>query len=146
MSMSPDRRFLPWALALVFLAGCSSSSLSRIDSNRAEYESWPIEVQEAVLNQRAVKGMTPEMVTMAMGKPSTVEMRGGKNGEEEVWIYKKGSGLGGMPPIDVGTGTSIGGVGVYTSKTIGGGGSMVRDQDEVVFSNGVVARTDVGAR
>ncbi len=101
------------------------------------------------MNKRAVKGMTEEQVTMAMGKPSAVEHRTGKAGDdEEVWIYKSGGGLlgGGGPSIDVGTGTSIGGVGIYASKNVASGGQRMSNQDEVVFTNGVVTSTDIGAR
>jgi hypothetical protein len=143
------RRILPLlALSGALLSGCTSSSLSRIDDNRAVYESWPIEVQEAVLNKRAMKGMTPEQVTMAMGKPSSVDRRSGRDGgDDEVWIYQKGGGLGsGLGPIEVGTGTSIGGVGIYTSKTVGTGRASLNDRDEVIFTNGVVSSTDLSPR
>ena len=66
--------------------------MSRIDSNRAAYETWPIEMKEAVLNGTAVKGMTPEMVEMALGKPTRVDTRSGSNADDEVWVYSKGSG------------------------------------------------------
>lgn len=134
---------LAGAIAALLLNACSSSPMSRIDSNRAKYESWPLEVQEAVLNGRARKGMTAEQVEMAMGKPSEVVSRGAKAGEDEIWIYRKGGGLGsgllGNTGISVGGGT--GGVGVGT--TVGGGGRRASaEEQEVVFGNGVVVRSD----
>ena len=129
------------------LPACSSSPLSRIDANRATYESWPIEVQEAVLSQRAIPGMTAPQVEMAMGKPTSVDSRSGKDGSEEIWVYKKSSAQ--LPAIlrnaNIGIGTSIGGVGVGSSVPIGRsrGGTRAPVDDEsqeIVFQNGVVIR------
>ena len=55
--MNISARRIVWSLLLTagLLAGCSTSPISRIDSNRSAYESWPIEVQEAVLNGQAKK-------------------------------------------------------------------------------------------
>ena len=91
--MNISARRIVWSLLLTagLLAGCSTSPISRIDSNRSAYESWPIEVQEAVLNGQAKKGMKPEQVEMALGKPSQVVARSGKNGEDEGWVYRKGT-------------------------------------------------------
>lgn len=123
-------------------SGCSSSPMSRIDSNRGQYESWPLEVQEAVLNGRAIKGMTKEQVEMALGKPSEVVSRSAKAGEDEVWVYRKGGGPGGLlgnSGLSIGGGT--GGVGVGTS--VGGGRGQTPEENEVVFGNGVVIRSDL---
>ena len=75
-------------LALALVSGCSSPQFSRIDSNRELYETWPLEVRQAVLDGRTEKGMTPDMVRMALGKPS--EIVGGSNSAEEIWIYRSG--------------------------------------------------------
>ena len=132
------------AAALIF-AGCSTSPMSRIDANRAVYESWPVDVQEAVLNQRAIPGMTPEQVQMALGKPTSTDSRPGKDGPEDIWVYKKSSAR--MPSIlenaNIGIGTSVGGVGVGSSVPIGRGRSRApadADDQEIVFKNGVVLR------
>src|ERR1035437_4968622 len=74
-------------------AGCTSSSqMRRIDANRAVYEQWPIEVRQAVLDGKAEVGMTPDMVEMALGKPTEVVTRSGTptTGDDEVWIYRTG--------------------------------------------------------
>src|SRR5688572_17531850 len=87
------------SLAAVLLAGCATSPLSRIDSNRALYESWPLDVQEAVLEGKVVKDMTPEQVEMSVGKPKEKSTRNSRNGMEEIWIYRQGGGgpnLGGL--------------------------------------------------
>ncbi len=134
-------RLLPFvAVFALGLAGCSTSTMSRIDSNRAVYETWPLEMKEAVLSGTAVKGMTPDMVEMALGKPTRVETRSGSNADDEVWVYSKGSGLN-LPRPNVSLGGSIGGVGVSSG---GGGGRTPTNADEkqVVFQKGVVTRVD----
>jgi hypothetical protein len=126
---------------LLGAAGCASSPMSRIDQNRAKYESWPLEVQEAVLNGEARKGMTREQVEVALGKPSEVVSR---SGDDEVWIYRKGGGVGSglLNNTGVSVGTGIGGVSVGTG--VGGRGArQTPDEEEVVFVNGVVLRSDV---
>jgi len=123
------------------LGSCSTSPLSRIDQNRAKYESWPLEVQEAVLNGEARKGMTREQVEMALGKPSEIVTRSA-TGDDEVWVYRKGGGMGSslLNSTGVSLGTGIGGVGVGTA--VGGGGrGQTPEEKEVVFSQGVVVRS-----
>lgn len=118
--------------------------MSRIDSNRARYESWPLEVQEAVLNGRARKGMTPEQVEMALGKPTEVVSRGAA-GEDEVWVYRKsegGTGSGLLKNTGVSLGGGLGGVNVGTGMRGGGGRGQTPEETEVVFSKGVVIRSD----
>lgn len=131
------------AAALMLGACASSSPMSRIDADRAKYESWPLEVQQAILNGDAVKGMTAEQVEMSLGKPTEIVQRSAKGGDDEVWVYRKGSALGGLGGALKNTGISVGGgsggIGVGTS--VGGGGSAgPREETEVVFRNGVVSR------
>jgi hypothetical protein len=140
MKMSRELALL-LAAACAFAGGCASSPISRIDADRGRYESWPLDVQEAVLNGRAKKGMTKEQVEMALGKPSEVVSRSAKPGEDEVWVYRKGGGpasLLGNSGVSVGGG--LGGVGVGTSV---GGNRQTPEENEVVFSNGVVVRSDL---
>lgn len=131
--------------AAVWFSGCATSPMSRIDAKRSVYETWPVEMQEAILQQRAIPGMTPEMVEMAMGKPTEIQSRTGKDGSEEVWIYRQSSAR--LPSIlenaNVSVGTSVGGVGVGTSAPIGRRASRGRadnEDQEVVFRNGTVLR------
>ncbi len=127
---------------LIALAGCSTSPMSRIDADRARYDSYPIEVRQAILNGEAIKGMTPEQVEMALGKPTQVITRSAKGGEDEVWVYRKSAGLGGAlrnTGISIGGGT--GGVGGGVSTSTGGRGETP-EESEVVFRNGVVSRSD----
>ena len=84
---------LALGLAACLLAGCSSSpQMRRIDANRGLYEQWPIEVRQAVLDGKPEVGMTPDMVEMALGKPTEIVTRSGTptTGDDEVWIYRTG--------------------------------------------------------
>jgi hypothetical protein len=74
--------------ALGLAAGCASSQMSRIDRNRDVYETWPIDVRQAVLDGKVEQGMTPQMVEVAWGKPTEVVSQG--NSGDEVWVYKTG--------------------------------------------------------
>ena len=138
-------RFTAIAFTLSCLVACSTSTMSRIDSNRAVYETWPIDMKEAVLSGRVIKGMTPEMVQTALGKPSQVITR---SGDDEVWVYKKGGGaLSGLGGLLGNTGVSVGGGvgGVSVGTGIGGQGRPSNsDEQEVVFQKGVVVRADGG--
>lgn len=76
--------------AALFLSGCSSGQMSRIDTNRDIYETWPIETRQAVLDGNVEQGMLPEMVRVAWGKPSEVVPSPGGGPSDEIWVYKKG--------------------------------------------------------
>ncbi len=141
-SRSPFARLSALVFAGILFAACSTSPLSRIDADRARYESWPLEVQEAVLQGKARKGMTAEQVEMALGKPTQVVARSAKAGEDEVWIYRKSGGLGSaLGNTGVSLGGGVGGVSVGT-----GVGGIRRgetpEEIEVVFAKGVVVRSD----
>jgi hypothetical protein len=141
---APARLRLFSVLSILFLlAACATSPLSRIDSNRALYESWPLEIQEAVLNGQVKKGMTPEMVQMSVGRPSQVINRSVQAADDEVWVYRKGGGGSSiLKNTGVSIGGGVGGIGVSTGTTMGGGGGGAEEEHEVVFQNGVVVRSD----
>ena len=124
-------------LATGLAAGCASSQMNRIDRNRDLYESWPIEIRQAVLDGNVEPGMTPDMVELSWGRPTEIVNQGGAG--DEVWVYKIGGdegsvyypGAGGgiypaggypsnRPGIVLGTGSGMGGrIGV--GGTVGGG-------------------------
>jgi hypothetical protein len=164
------RGLLPRVPALLLFAaacagGCSSSQMGRIDRNRAIYETWPLEVKQAVLDGRVEPGMDQDMVRVAWGEPSEVSI---SPAGDEIWIYAKGGdpggGLypgtrggmmgGGMGGTAIGVSTGRGGTVVGTSSSVGigigtggiGGPIMSRpvapDIREVVFRNGTVVRAD----
>jgi hypothetical protein len=123
MVIRAQKYLLPLVLVAVVFTGCmSSSQMSRIDSNRALYESWPLDMQQAVLDGKVVPGMTPDMVRMAIGQPTEVTSRSGAGSGDEVWIYRKGGddggglGLGGP---NIGLGGSLGGIGINTGSGMG---------------------------
>ncbi len=98
-------------LVLLTGAGCSSSQMSRIDRNRDVYETWPIEVKQAVLDGKVEAGMNADMVRVAWGEPTEVSV---SPAGDEIWVYSKGGDPGGvMYPGSAGMGTvGMGGVGV----------------------------------
>jgi hypothetical protein len=124
------------------LTGCGSATMSRIDSNRAEYESWPLDIQEAVLHQQVVKGMSPTMVRMAIGEPTSVEHRVGKQGEnEEVWIYRVVDEP--PPPLDpMSPSAAIHGISAIPSPAT----PRHTDQDEITFVDGAVTLADIAVK
>jgi len=104
--------------------------MSRIDSNRDVYETWPIEVRQAVLDGKVEPGMTPDMVLVAMGKPTEIVSRSNRAGEDEIWVYSKGGHEGSVMYPGGGMGYPSGGMGgVSNTGTIGiisGGGGGTR--------------------
>lgn len=123
---------LPCLLALV--VGCSSSQMSRIDRNRDIYETWPLEVRQAVLDGKVEAGMNPDMVRVAWGEPSEISV---SPAGDEIWVYTKGGdpgsvmypgstgmGGGGMGGTGIGISTGRGGTVVGTTGGIGIGGGM----------------------
>ena len=145
MKHSRSRRlgFFCFALATILLAGCSTSPMFRIDANRALYESWPLEIQSAVLEGKAVNGMTPAMVRMALGEPTRIMPNAGYEKGEETWTYEKSGGSGASLP-NVGIGGSVGGVGISRGRRGGGGSRATSGTEEVqvIFQKGVVSRVN----
>ena len=176
-SVRMTRLTLKGLLVLVLLAGCAAQNspnaiMDRVDANRDEYETWPIEIKEAVLSGRAVRGMTTKMVLVARGKPAEIVDHG--NGDE-TWIYRNGgssalgSGILSGTTVTIGGGGSgypgngypgsgypgggypgsgypSSGVGIYVPPIVlsggGGGGNESVDDDEIVFKQGIVTHGD----
>lgn len=174
-AMYPTRLLRPLALAglVALLAGCGSPTspnaiMDRVDANRDVYESWPIEIKDAVLSGQVLRGMTTDMVYVARGNPSERVDRG--NGDE-IWVYRIGGGGGRGGSIlprgtTVSVGTGIGGgypgtypgsypgtypgtypsgTGVYIPPVVLGGGNSVAEpelEEQVVFRNGRVTHGD----
>jgi hypothetical protein len=139
-------------IAAGLLAGCatSSSPLDRIDRNRDLYESWPLEVKEAILDQRVIPGMDAEMVRMAVGEPTEINTRPDPRSRvmEEVWIYRTrgSSGGGALRNTSISVGGGTGGVYVGGSPvSLGGGGqASIPEENVVIFQNGRVSRSTLG--
>lgn len=119
--------------AAVWLSGCASGQMNRIDANRGIYETWPLETRQAILDGKVEPGMTPDMVKVAWGEPSEVVRNPQGEAGDEVWLYKTG----GEQPFDPdpGAGNSIGistgrrGTSITQSSSmgvgIGGGGTGI---------------------
>jgi hypothetical protein len=123
--------------ALVLGSGCASSQMSRIDRNRDIYETWPLEVRQAVLDGKVEPGMNPDMVRVAWGEPSEVTV---SPGGDEIWVYTKGGDPGTVmyPGGGVGMGGSgigMGGTGIGIST--GRGGTVVGSTGGIGIGGGI---------
>jgi hypothetical protein len=151
---------LPVCVGLLF--GCAAPNspdaiMDRVDANREIYDTWPLPIKEAVLDARVIKGMTPDMVRVAIGKPDEEIDRG--NGDV-VWVYRRssgssssmspayGGGMGGGGTIAIG-GSPGGGVYMGGSPRIPvmappppSPGYSAEAEIEIWFRNGVVVRGD----
>lgn len=61
--------------------------MNRIDRNRDIYETWPIEVRQAVLDGKVEPGMNVDMVRVAWGEPNEVTV---SPAGDEIWVYSRG--------------------------------------------------------
>ncbi len=122
-------------------AGCSSSQMNRIDRNRAIYETWPLEVRQAVLDGKVEPGMNPDMVRVAWGEPSEVSI---SPAGDEIWVYARGgdpgsviypggTGMGGMGVGSSGIGMGGTGIGISTGR----GGTVVGTSGGIGISGGM---------
>lgn len=114
--------------ALLLGGGCASSQMSRIDRNRDIYETWPLEVRQAVLDGKVEPGMNVEMVKVAWGEPSQITT---SPAGDEIWVYSKGGDPGSVyyPGSSVGgasyPGGSAGSIGYPGNTGIGIGGTGI---------------------
>jgi hypothetical protein len=122
-------------LAVGVAGGCSSPQMSRIDRHRDIYESWPIDVRQAVLDGKVEPGMNTDMVRLAWGDPTEISS---SPAGDEIWVYAKGGdpgsvyypgGVGGSAVGMGGTGIGVGapGIGISTGRggtVIGGTGGI----------------------
>lgn len=129
------------ALALVLMvAGCASTPEQRIAQSES-YETYPAEVRQKIRNGQVDVGFTPDMVTLALGKPSRVSRRQSASGEAEVWSYDENK-----PRISFGFGVgSFGGrSGTSAGVMVGSGGRDWSDGAwiRVIFEEGKVAAVE----
>lgn len=135
------------ALALTLAAAGCATVGSRIEKNRAQYETWPLAVREKVAAGQIDLGFTTEQVAVALGQPDRVFTRTTADGTSQVWTYRDraprfsfgvGVGMGSWG----GRGGSFGGVGINT-------GTGYHDDERlgVVFDrNGHVTSIETRAR
>jgi hypothetical protein len=131
------------------MGGCASSQMSRIDRNRDIYETWPIEIRQAVLDGKVEPGMNSDMVRVAWGEPSEVTS---SPAGDEIWVYSKGGDpgsvyypggagypAGGVYPGGVYPGgvypSGVGGTGIGIST--GRGGTVIGSTGGIGISGGM---------
>jgi len=135
-------RFLGPAAILLLLAGGCSTVDSRIAKDRANYETWPMEVREKVAAGQVLPGFTPEQVRVALGDPDRVVTRTTADGVSEAWIYRDRG-----PRIGFGLG--MGTFGSHSAVGVGvRSGEWPLQPDEtkrVVFEGGKVTAIDQAA-
>jgi len=105
-------------LAATVLAACSSTA-SRIDDQKATFDTYSAEMQQKIREGKVEVGFTQEQVRLSLGEPTRRYTQQSAAGQSEIWAYSKsgptfsfglgagsfGSGVGG----GVGLGTSTGG-------------------------------------
>jgi hypothetical protein len=141
MRFSPSL-FLCVITSVLLLAGCASTPLDRISQNRKTFESYPADVQRKISAGQVDIGFSPEMVTLALGKPGKIYNRADQHGESEVWVYSKSK-----PQFSfgVGVGSSSGGYGHGTSTGVGVSTTTPFEDGEymrVVFQSGRVTSVE----
>lgn len=120
------------------VGGCASSQMSRIDRNRDIYETWPLEVRQAVLDGKVEPGMNPDMVRVSWGEPSEISV---SPGGDEIWVYAKGGDRGsviypgstGMGGSGIGMGSTGTGIGISTGR----GGTVVGTSGGIGIGGGM---------
>lgn len=122
----------------VALAGCSTVD-GRIKDNPSAFNALPPETQQKIRNGQVELGYTPEMVTMALGKPDRTYTRTNEKGSSEIWAYRDKK-----PTMSFGFGIGGGGGGTHVGSGIGitTGGDRYDDRLRVVFVDGKVSAVE----
>jgi hypothetical protein len=130
---------------VVATSGCASGQMSRIDRHRDIYETWPLDIKQAVLDGKVEPGMNSDMVRVAWGEPSEVAS---SPAGDEIWVYKKGGSAGdvyypGGPSYPAGggaigqSGIGVGGSGTGIGISTGRGGTSVGTSTGVGIGGGI---------
>lgn len=75
-------------MAVGMAAGCASTPASRIEQNRAFFDSLPADRQARIRGGQTDVGFTAEETRLALGEPSRVYVRRDAAGEAAVWEYR----------------------------------------------------------
>ncbi|MBI5769477.1 MAG: hypothetical protein HZA93_17005 [Verrucomicrobia bacterium] len=78
----------PLACLALAAAGCQHPRAARIQEHAALFRSLDAFSQNLIENGLVNYGFTPELVYMALGKPSRVSSTATPEGPTETWIYK----------------------------------------------------------
>jgi len=128
---------------MVALAGCATTPEDRIAAHRADFASWPAEVQSMVRAGQAGIGFTQEQVLVALGEPEIRTVAGVPPQLTEVWVYRRRA-----PRLSIGIG--FGSVG--RSSAVGGdvaanGIKLGQDMNgRIIFMNGRVSEITIDVR
>lgn len=125
---------------LLVTSGCvTSTPQSRISVQRAVYDQFPAEVQKKIGAGQVDVGFTPEMVRMALGKPSREFNRQTEQGSTDVWVYHDN-----RPRFSFGVG--VGSYGGNTASSVGvstsTGGYDAEEKMRVEFRAGRVTEIE----
>jgi hypothetical protein len=132
------------AAALSFTGCVTSNPDTRIAQNRALYDSLALDVREKIAAGRVDLGFTPDMVYLALGKPSRRVERIATNETNEIWYYTRS-----RPRVSFGVGLGMGGFGRHggwgsgIGVSTGTGGYEGDEMMRVEFSEGRVSAVDV---
>ncbi len=124
-------------LAATVLAACSSTA-SRIDDQKATFDTYSAEMQQKIREGKVDVGFTQEQVRLSLGEPTRRYTQQTAAGQSEVWAYGKSG-----PTFSFGLGAGSfgsgvgGGVGLGTST---GGNS--EDKMRVTFEGGKVTAVE----
>lgn len=121
-------------LAVAALTACSTPA-SRIKEKRDVFASYPPETQEKIKAGKVDVGFTPEMVELALGRPSMRYTSTTESGAAETWVYGGG---GGRTGVGLSVGAGSWGSGVGGGITIGGSPRGGDERERVVFRDGRV--------
>lgn len=73
---------------LLFQGCVTGGASSRAEEKSAVFGQLDPATQKHILNGNVERGYTKDMVYIAIGKPSKVEMRKSQDGDVEIWVYK----------------------------------------------------------
>ncbi|OAM87936.1 hypothetical protein OH491_09125 [Termitidicoccus mucosus] len=133
---------LAMGMMALLSTGCSTRD-GRIKKNQTAFDALPAEEQANIRAGKVGIGYTPEMVTMALGKPDRVYNRTTANGAVEVWAYRSKA-----PAFSFGVGVGGGGgsTAVGTGVGVTTGGDQSDDKVRVVFEGGKVSAIESRAK
>ena len=142
-STEPRRRWVS-VVAIALLAsswlGCETPQ-ARIKRDRPLYESFSPEAQRKIAAGQVDVGFSPEMVLMALGRPTLKYERESQGTRQEVWVYRE---RGGNPGVGLSIGGAIGSsVGVGGGVGVDGSAAERRDRARVVLEKGRVVEAEL---
>src|SRR4051812_8495144 len=131
---------------MLAISGCATLH-SRIEKNRAAFNTWPAPVQDKIVNGQIDVGFTADQVRVALGEPDRVWTRTTADGTSQVWSYRDRG-----PRFSFGVGMGMGSLGRHGGSFGGigiGSGTGYRDDEKmgvVLDSNGRVSSIETRER